>query len=150
MALKKKIIIHKSVDNTHGDAVLPRLTVQISSVPAGFPSPAADFSETPLDLNKILIEHPASTFFVRVMGSSMVDAGIITGDVLVVDRSLTPQQGSIVLAVIDGSFTVKRYTSKNGKIELVPENGKYAPIVITDGMEVEIWGVVTYVIHKAV
>lgn len=122
--------------------------IVISRVPAGFPSPAADFSQEMLDLNDMVVEHPAATYYVRVQGHSMINAGINTGDLLVVDRSKDAIDGSIVVAVIDGEFTVKRVGHKNGQLLLIPENEKYNPIEIREGMQVEIWGVVTFVIHN--
>ncbi len=122
--------------------------VVISRVPAGFPSPAGDFSQEMLDLNDMVVEHPAATYYVRVQGHSMINAGIFSGDLLVVDRSKEPIDGAIVVAVIDGEFTVKRVGYKNDHLMLIAENEKYQPIEIRDGMQVEIWGVVTFVIHN--
>jgi len=120
-----------------------------SAVAAGFPSPAGDYLEAPLDLNELLIPHPASTFFIRAGGESMSGASIQDGDLLIVDRSLQTRHKDIVVAVVDGEFTVKRYvTDINGK-RLIPANNEYKPIVITADNELEIWGVVTYVIHKS-
>jgi DNA polymerase V len=120
-----------------------------SKVPAGFPSPADDHLEKNLDLNDFLIKHPAATFLVRVSGLSMINAGIHENDILVVDRSLQPAHGKIVIAAIDGQLTVKRlHKNPQGKFELAPENPDFQPIVIEDGNEVYIWGVVTNVIHS--
>lgn len=121
----------------------------ISRIPAGFPAPSTDFSQEQLDLNELVVEHPAATYYVKVQGHSMINAGIHTGDILVVDRSRDAMEGSIVVAVVDGEFTVKRVHEKNGQLQLVAENDRYNPIDIREGMQVEIWGVVTYVIHKA-
>ncbi len=118
------------------------------SVQAGFPSPAQDHLEKQLDLNELLIKHPAATFFVNVQGSSMIDAGIHSGDILIVDRAITPVDGKIVIAVINGEFTVKRLNKKDGQVWLVSENPEFADIHITDEVDFEIWGVVTYVINK--
>jgi DNA polymerase V len=117
-------------------------------VPAGFPSPAADYEEDRLDLNKHLIKNPAATFFVRVSGDSMEGAGIHHGDLLVVDRSIEPRDKSIVIAVINGELTVKRIRIKNKRITLEPENENYSVQEITEDTEFEVWGVVTNVIHK--
>lgn len=122
----------------------------IGNIPAGFPVPSSDFTRSHLDLNELVIEHPAATYFVQVMGYSMIGAGINTGDLLVVDRSTDYKDGSIVIAVVDGEFTVKRVQKVNGKRYLVAENEKYNPIELREGMSVEIWGVVTYVVHKVV
>ena len=116
-------------------------------VAAGFPSPADDYIENTLDLNDFLIEHPAATFFVRVAGDSMTGAGINSGDILIVDRALTPRHGSIIVAILNGEFTVKRLSRVNGRIFLLPENQAYDPIEITEGAGFEVWGVVAHVIH---
>ena len=118
------------------------------SVTAGFPTPAGDYLETPLDLNELLIQHPAATFFVRVSGDSMVGVGIHDGDLLVVDRSLEPISGKIVIAIVNGELTVKQLLCRNNQISLLAANEQYAAIDIKDGSEFEIWGVVVHVIHK--
>ena len=120
-----------------------------AGVSAGFPSPADDFVDRSLDLNEYLIKHPAATFFVRVDGNSMIGSGIHPGDILIVDKALEPHDGSIVIAVVNGEFTVKRFKRERGRCWLVPENPASAPIEIAGDMQLEIWGVVTYVIHKA-
>jgi DNA polymerase V len=120
----------------------------LASVSAGFPSPAEDYIEGRLDLNRHLIKHPAATFFVRVAGDSMLGAGIHPGDILVVDRALEPQDSSVVIAVIDGELTVKRISQRGGKLFLVPDNQAYEPLEIVEAMEFEVWGVVTSVIHN--
>lgn len=120
----------------------------LASVSAGFPSPAEDYIEGRLDLNRHLIKHPAATFFVRVAGDSMIDAGIHPGDILVVDRALEPQDSNVVIAVIDGELTVKRISQRHGKLFLVPDNKAYQPLEILEEMEFEVWGVVTSVIHN--
>lgn len=118
-------------------------------IAAGFPSPADDYlkAETPLDLNEHLIKHPAATFFVRVRGDSMTGCGIFPDDILIVDRSLEAIHRKVVIAVVNGELTVKRLYKSGGKVMLMPENDGYKPIVIEDNMELEIWGVVTCVIH---
>jgi DNA polymerase V len=124
-----------------------RLPLYQSPVVAGFPSPAEDEIEKNLDLNELLIRHPAATFFLRVSGSSMVKAGIHNGDMLIVDRSLEPAHGKIVVAALNGELTVKRLRLDNGRAFLVAENDSYRPIEVTEGIELHIWGVVTNVIH---
>lgn len=119
----------------------------LNEVPAGFPSPAENYLED-LDLNQLLISHPAATFFVRVSGESMRDAHIHSGDVLVVDRALEPKHRDIVVAILYGEFTVKRILRKGDKIFLAPENRNYLPIEISEEADFQVWGVVTYVIHK--
>ncbi len=117
------------------------------SVSAGLPAPAEDYIEGRLDLNRHLIKHPAATFFVRVAGDSMIDAGIHPGDILVVDRAREPQDGSVVIAVVDGELTVKRIKRRGAQILLVPDNPTYQSLEIRADMEFEVWGVVTSVIH---
>ncbi|MGA8163563.1 MAG: translesion error-prone DNA polymerase V autoproteolytic subunit [Waddliaceae bacterium] len=121
----------------------------LSRVQAGFPSPAEDYMENRLDLNDLVIQHPAATFFVRVEGESMADANIHSGDILVVDRALEASNGKIVVAVINGEFTVKRFTINSGGAYLVPENPRYPTLKIEPDSDFHVWGVVTYVIHKA-
>ena len=123
------------------------LPIFLGRLPAGFPSPADDHIEGRLDLNRLLIKHPAATFFMRVTGDSMIGAGIHSGDILVVDRSLEPADKHIVIALLDGERTVKRLSKQNGVLRLLPENPNYQPIEITADQSVEIWGVVTNVIH---
>jgi len=124
------------------------LPIFLESVSAGFPSPADDYLEGRLDLNEYLVRNPSATFFLRVTGDSMIDAGIHSGDVLIVDRSLTPRSGSIVIAAIDGELVVKRLKISKNKIFLIPENRQYEPIEIKSEMNFEVWGVVTSVIHS--
>lgn len=117
-------------------------------VAAGFPSPAEGYIEKALDLNEHLINHPAATFFVKADGESMVGAGIFPEDLLLVDRSLNPVNGSVVIAVIDGDFTVKRLSLSKDKIRLLPENNNFEPITITEENEFQVWGVVSFSIHS--
>lgn len=124
---------------------LPFYTEKLS---AGFPSPASDYMEKALDLNEYLIKNPSATFFVEITGDSMTGAGIHSGDILIVDRSLEAKHNRIVVAVLNGDFTVKRLSWQKGKIRLIPENPAYDPIDIKEGTEFEIWGVATNVIHK--
>ena len=119
-----------------------------SSVSAGFPSPADDYVELSLDLNKHLIKHPAATFYARVKGDSMINAGIHDGDLLVVDRALDIYDNCIAVCIIDGEFTVKRLKKKSNKILLIPENEEYKAIEISEFNDFEVWGIVAYVIHK--
>jgi DNA polymerase V len=118
------------------------------TIAAGFPSPAEDYVEMMLDLNELCIQHPVSTFFVRARGQSMTGAGIQPGDLLVVDKSLEAHNDSIVVAVLDGEFTLKRLQVTAGnQYFLLPDNPDFRPIEIKEGMEFEIWGVVVLVIH---
>jgi DNA polymerase V len=143
--MKKGNISEIFMADTGTKLPLPEYLVKIS---AGFPSPADDYVDKKLDLNEYLIEHPAATFFVRVIGDSMQNAGMQSGDILIVDRALEAKSGDIVLAVIDGEFTVKRFVKLNDKLFLVPENPAYKEIEIKGNMQFEVWGVVTNVIHK--
>lgn len=117
------------------------------SVPAGFPSPAEDFIEKKMSLDEHLISHPAATYFVRVVGDSMIGAGIFPDDILIVDKSLEPQNNNIVIAALEGEFTVKRIVFRGEEIVLLPENKNYKEIKITKESDFEVWGVVTFVIH---
>ncbi len=119
-----------------------------SKVPAGFPSPADDYMEGKLDLNRYLIKHPEASFFVRATGNSMINAGIFDGDLMIVDKSLDPTPGKIVIAAINGDLTVKRYKLEGGKPYLFPENDQFKPIAIDEEEGIYIWGVVISVIHQ--
>tara|TARA_B100000214_G_scaffold19517_1_gene13073 strand:+ start:3958 stop:4386 length:429 start_codon:yes stop_codon:yes gene_type:complete len=118
------------------------------SVPAGFPSPADDFLEFDLSLDKKLIKHPSATFFVRVSGNSMVNAKIFDGSILLVDRAEEIKNGDIVLVVIDGDFTVKRYKKLGENIFLYPENKNMSPIKITKNSESYVWGKVMWSFNR--
>ena len=118
-----------------------------SSVAAGFPSPADDYLERPLDFNELLIQNPAATFAVRIAGESMTGAGLFPNDIAVVNRSLPPKNGSIVMALVDGEFTIKRYRVRGSKIWLQAENPKYEDILIKEGSAFEIWGVICHAVR---
>lgn len=118
------------------------------SVSAGFPSPASDYIDQRLDLNQYLGMHSEATFFLRVQGDSMQGAGIFDGDLLIVDRSVQAKSGHVVIAVVDGEFTVKRLQRRAGVTWLKAENPAYPSIEFKEGQELEIWGVVSHVIHK--
>ena len=117
-------------------------------ISAGFPSPADDFKEVRISLDKELVKNKEATFYARVSGESMIGAGLDDGDLLVIDRSLSPENGKIAICFIDGEFTVKRIKKEKGKFYLMPENKKYAPIELEKGNELTVWGVVQYVIKK--
>jgi len=117
-------------------------------VSAGFPSPALDFLETAIDLNKELIENQKTTFYIKVEGHSMIDAGINDKDILIVDRTLEPSDKKIAVCFIDGEFTVKRLKLEKNCLFLMPENQNYEPIKISEETNFMIWGIVTYVIKK--
>ena len=124
-----------------------RLPLYLSSIKAGFPSPADDYIEKKLDLNEYLVKNPPATFFLRVSGDSMKDACIQNEDLLIVDCSKEPVAENIVVAALDGELTLKRARKIRGKLFLFAENINYEPIPINDGSDLIIWGVVTHVIH---
>lgn len=124
-----------------------KLPLYGGKVAAGCPAPTDDYIEGMLDLAEHLIHDPAATFFVRVTGYSMINAGIHPDDILVVDRSLEARHGKIIIAAVDGELTVKRLDKKGGHIRLLPENDDFAPIEIAPEETLHIWGVVTNVIH---
>jgi DNA polymerase V len=117
-------------------------------VSAGFPSPATDFLGNDIDLNKELCKNPLATFYIKVKGNSMINAGISDKDILIVDRSLEPQNNKIAVCFIDGEFTVKRIKTEDDCLYLMPENTNYQPIKVTEENELVIWGMVTYVIKS--
>ncbi|MDD5493762.1 MAG: translesion error-prone DNA polymerase V autoproteolytic subunit [Dehalococcoidia bacterium] len=123
------------------------LPLFLGKVAAGFPSPADDYIQKTLDLNELLVQKPAATFFVRAQGESMLGAGIHPNDILVVDRSLEPVAGKIVICALNGELTVKRLARENGRWQLKADNPHYADITIHAELELVIWGVVTTVIH---
>lgn len=118
------------------------------TIRAGFPSPADDYVADTLDLNEHLMPRKEATFLLTVSGDSMIGAGIHDGDILIVDRSITPANGKVVIAVLDGQFTVKTLEKTRGKIRLLPANPDFEPIEMKDEQELQIWGVVTKVIHS--
>ena len=117
-------------------------------ISAGFPSPADDFKETRISLDRELVKNKEATFYARVSGDSMVGAGLDDGDLLVIDRSKNPENGKIAICLVDGEFTVKRIKKEKKKLYLIPENKKYEPIELKEENELIIWGVVEYVIKK--
>ncbi|MCW8795709.1 MAG: translesion error-prone DNA polymerase V autoproteolytic subunit [Chlorobium sp.] len=145
-----KIYNSPSIDFYSADLMTElELPLASSEISAGFPSPAEDHLELKLDLNKELIRHPSATFYGRVKGYSMVDAGIDEGDILVIDKSLDPKEGDIAVCFLDGEFTVKRIGKQGGRMCLMPANEEFEPIPVTGENEFIVWGIVTYVIHKA-
>ncbi|MCP3323746.1 MULTISPECIES: translesion error-prone DNA polymerase V autoproteolytic subunit [Aeromonas] len=129
------------------DAPLLELPLFLSPVSCGFPSPAQDYTEQTIDLNQLCIAHPAATYFVRAAGDSMVDHGIRDGDLLVVDRSRKALHGCVVVAAVDGEFTVKKL-QLTPSVALLPGNPAYRPIHFSEGQELEIFGVVAFVVHQ--
>ena len=119
----------------------------LSTIQAGFPSPADDYINKRLDLNEHLIKHPAATVFIKATDDSMIKAGIFEGDLLIVDKSLKPHDKKVILVSYDGSMLIRRFRRIKGKTYLTPENPEYKSVEICEGMDVEILGVVTNVIH---
>ncbi len=115
-------------------------------IKAGFPSPAADFDESKISLDQVLVKNREATFYAKANGSSMIGAGIDDGDVLVIDRSIEPQNNKIAVCFIDGEFTIKRIVVEKEGVYLMPENPNFLPIKVTEENELVIWGIVTYVI----
>ena len=128
------------------ELALPFVTAGIS---AGFPSPAEDYLQETIDLNKEIVKNPTSTFYAKVKGLSMIDAGIFPNDILVIDRSLSAKDNDIIVSYIDGEFVLKRIKIDKTGIYLMPENEKYKPILITEANDFLVWGVVTYIFKKA-
>ena len=134
-----------SFDSTTKKSKIPLLT---DSVSAGFPSPADDYTEENIDLNEHLISNPFSTFFLKVKGESMINAGIKDKDLIIVDKSLIAKPGNIIIAMIDGEFTIKRLSIKNDELYLKAENHNYPDFRFKNHIDVQIWGVVIYSIHS--
>ena len=124
------------------------LPYAIEGIQAGFPSPAQECISEYIDLNQELIEHPAATFYGRVLGDSMIDEGICEGDIIVIDRSLEPSNKDLAVCCVDGDFTLKRIVIEPEKAWLIPANEKFDPILVTQDNRFIVWGVVTYVIKK--
>ncbi|HEX7413835.1 MAG TPA: translesion error-prone DNA polymerase V autoproteolytic subunit [Bacteroidia bacterium] len=146
---KKKLHTTKNLD-IFSIAVLGSLTIPFAKegISAGFPSPAEDFLETTIDLSKELIKHPATTFCGKVKGNSMQDSGIHTGDIMIIDKSLEPRNGSIAVCYIDGEFTVKKIQIEKDCCYLVAANNAYKPIKVTADNDFLIWGIVTKIIKS--
>ncbi len=140
----KDLIFYSIEDASLGDVPLFG-----DAVPAGFPSPADDYLDMDLNLHDYLVQNPSATFCVKAIGDSMIDAGIESSDVMVIDRALTPKNNDIILAVVEGEFTVKRIKKSNDELYLMPANENYRPMKITTEMNFQVWGVVTFIIHKA-
>jgi len=143
MQLKKNITFFlPDFENTNE---LPFIS---GGIKAGFPSPAADFDESKISLDNVLVKNREATFYAKASGTSMIGAGIDDGDIMVIDRSLEPQNKKIAICLIDGEFTVKRIKIEKDAVYLMPENNNYQPIKVTDENELVIWGIVTYVIKN--
>ena len=122
--------------------------LMVSPIKAGFPNPAEDARSVALDLNELVVKHPVSTYYLRVEGDSMSGAGIINGDIVVVDKSLEPKNGDVVVAAVDGEFTLKHLKRDGAKAWLVAAHPSYQPIALHDAIDASIWGVVTFVLHQ--
>jgi DNA polymerase V len=127
--------------------IIKGIPLFIERVKCGFPSPAEDYREEEIDFNKYLIKHQSATFTVKVEGDSMTDEGIHSGDMLIVDRSITPKSEMIIVAILHGEFTVKKLIQKHREVWLYPGNSKYDPIKINEEMDFQVWGVVSHIIH---
>lgn len=117
-------------------------------IQAGFPSPAQDYIDESIDLNREIVRHPASTFYGRVSGDSMIGESIDEGDIIVIDRSIEPADGDLAVCCVDGEFTLKRIRLEPNRIWLIPANEKFDPILVTPEMRFEVWGVVTHTIKQ--
>lgn len=133
---------------TNNNNMKDEITFFQSRVQAGFPSPADDYIDGALNLHQLLINNPTATFFVRVQGDSMIDAGIFNGDLLIVDKSVTPRSGHIVIASLNGEYTVKKLEEKNGQFSLIACNRNFSKIAINEQTDFSIWGVVIHSIHS--
>ena len=133
------------IPNFENSRELPFIT---SGIKAGFPSPAADFDETRISLDKALVKNPDTSFYAKANGQSMKGAGIDDGDIMVIDRSIEPRNNKIAVCLIDGEFTVKRIKKTKEELLLMPENSDFQPIKINEDNQLVIWGIVTYVIKK--
>lgn len=142
------VTIVERMSTPANDAIALLLLVAGDAVAAGFPSPAQDYFDGSLDLNDHLIRDKTSTFIVRVSGESMTGAGISDGDELVVDRSITPTHGSVVIAILDGELTVKRLELTARRVVLRAENPEYPPILVPELSDLQVWGVVTVCLHR--
>jgi DNA polymerase V len=138
------------VEGVYKARVVMRVERPLFGIPvsAGLPDSAESYIEGYIDPTEYLVKHPNATFFVHVRGDSMLEDGINPGDMLVVDRAISPREGKIIIAIVDGELTVKRFRRKGETIYLVPSNKKYRPISVRKGQDFEVWGVVTFVIHK--
>ncbi|MEZ0575404.1 LexA family protein [Halodesulfovibrio aestuarii] len=141
--MRRKTVFPENTASTDGNGQM-----HTSCVHAGFPSPADDYLDGALDLNRLLVHNAPATFFLRVKGDSMTGAGIHTDDILVVDRSVSPSHNSVVVAMLNGTLTVKRLWKKDGRVGLIPDNPGYKAVEVTHNESFEVWGVATSVIHS--
>ena len=141
----KQVIVDIFKPDLSSDMPLPFAE---SGIQAGFPSPAQDYISESIDLNREIVTHPASTFYGRVTGDSMIGDGIDSGDIIVIDRSLEPMNGDLAVCCIDGEFTLKRISIEPDKVWLIPSNEAFDPILVTPDLRFEVWGVVTHTIKQ--
>lgn len=133
------------IPNTESNLEMPYIS---SGIKAGFPSPAADFDGSRISIDQIVVKNATATFYAKANGNSMIGAGIDDGDILVIDKSIEPQDGKIAVCFIDGEFTVKRIKVQENSLLLLPENKLFEPIEVTQENDFIIWGIVTYVVKK--
>lgn len=133
------------IPNTESNLEMPYIS---SGIKAGFPSPAADFDGSRISIDQIVVKNSVATFYAKANGNSMIGAGIDDGDILVIDKSIEPQDGKIAVCFIDGEFTVKRIKVQENSLLLLPENKLFEPIEVTQENDFIIWGIVTYVVKK--
>ena len=133
------------IPNTESNLEMPYIS---SGIKAGFPSPAADFDGSRISIDQIVVKNATATFYAKASGNSMIGAGIDDGDILVIDKSIAPQDGKIAVCFIDGEFTVKRIKVQENSLLLLPENNLFEPIEVTQENDFIIWGIVTYVVKK--
>lgn len=148
MVKARKIVSNKQLDFLRVDEQSEVLILYVGNINAGFPSPADDYLELKIDLTRELVKHPEATFYARVRGKSMINAGLDDGDVLIIDRSLEPTDGKIAVCYIDGEFTIKRLKVEKDICWLMPENEDFSPIKVTEENDFIVWGIVSYIIKK--
>lgn len=146
---ERKIKMAESLQIFSPEECSPSGLYFVGKITAGFPSPAADYLEEILDLNQVVIKNGAATFYGRVNGSSMKDAGVDDGDILVIDKSLEYRAGALAVCFLDGDFTLKRLKKSKGQLYLVPANKDFPPIAVPENAEFTVWGIVTYILKKA-
>ena len=148
MVYSTNILLNQVLDFFTSTSKKLKIPLLSDAISAGFPSPADDYTEENIDLNDHLISNPFSTFFLRVKGDSMINAGIQDKDLIIVDKSLTAKPGNIIIAMIDGEFTIKRLSIRNNELYLKAENNTYPDFKFKNHIDIQIWGVVVYSIHS--
>ena len=148
MVYSTNILLNQVLDFFTSTSKKLKIPLLSDAISAGFPSPADDYTEENIDLNDHLISNPFSTFFLRVKGDSMINAGIQDKDLIILDKSLTAKPGNIIIAMIDGEFTIKRLSIRNNELYLKAENNTYPDFKFKNHIDIQIWGVVVYSIHS--